>query len=902
MSTPDLPTGAGPGVLHDVRLVPAALLSWAAAWWAVAADPGHSRAAAAAVLVLGLVGVVGRPVLRGRRQVLPVLVVACACAAPVLALTSWQVDRRGVPAVAQVAQRSGVATVEVVVVGDPVTGRGTHAWQREQQRVRAVVVGVRMPADASARPPAPTNASARSPTSSDASSDASWDASSAVPPDVSGGGSRHVQVAVRVPVSLTAAEGWEDARWGERRSVVVRLGPAPPGAPEAYRATAVGPATVVAQPRWWWRAAERLRAGLLTAAHAHVDPAADGGPVVDGAALLPGLVVGDTSRQPGDLVEDMRTAGLSHLTAVSGANVTITCGGVLLLCVLLRLPRRVAVALAGLALVGLVVVARPEPSVLRASVMGVVGLVGLLLGRRGGGLSALALAVVAVVMVDPWLARAPGLRLSVLATAGLVVWSMPWARAMGRVLPRTVALSLAVPAAAQVAVTPTLVGLDPAVSLYALPANVLVAPAVAPATVVGLVAALVSVLHEPSAGVLALPAVWSGAWIALVARTTADLPAALLPWPDGPVGVVAAGGAGLLVVVVARVALRVLPDRRDGRAWAPWPRPRRRPGAAVVVGRVQGSVAGPVAGPVTRVVVATVVVAAVVAFVLPARSGWPGPGWAVVVCDVGQGESLLVRTGPASAVVVDTGPEPADVRRCLRRAGVRHVPLLVLTHLHADHVGGLPGLSAEASVARVWSPGAGMPEDAAGELAAWATGAPAPLEHPVAGTVVQVGGVRVEVLAPSGATGTSGAGDSQDVNDSGLVVRLVAPGVTVLAVGDIGSQVQQRLLATGVTLRADLTTVAHHGSADQHPAFYRAVGAGLAVASAGRDNTYGHPSPRALEVVGDAGSTVLSTAAHGAVALRPVRVTGDPEATSLAVRTTRAAPRRRRLVPAWRRG
>jgi competence protein ComEC len=116
--------------------------------------------------------------------------------------------------------------------------------------------------------------------------------------------------------------------------------------------------------------------------------------------------------------------------------------------------------------------------------------------------------------------------------------------------------------------------------------------------------------------------------------------------------------------------------------------------------------------------------------------------------------------------------------------------------------------------------------------------------------------------------------------------------------------VQQRLLRTvgPAGLRADVTTVAHHGSADQLPAFYAAVGARVAVASAGRDNSYGHPTDRARDVVAGSGARVLSTATDGDIALRAVAApdgaaatagpAGPPTATAVGVRTSRRRARR----------
>ena len=91
-------------------------------------------------------------------------------------------------------------------------------------------------------------------------------------------------------------------------------------------------------------------------------------------------------------------------------------------------------------------------------------------------------------------------------------------------------------------------------------------------------------------------------------------------------------------------------------------------------------------GPVGSLACCAVLVVAVL--VRPPTPGWPPPGWVLVACDVGQGDALVVPAGPGSAVVVDAGPEPRLVDRCLDRLGVERVPLLVLTHPHADHVDG----------------------------------------------------------------------------------------------------------------------------------------------------------------------------------------------------------------------
>ncbi|MGH9061357.1 MAG: ComEC/Rec2 family competence protein, partial [Acidimicrobiales bacterium] len=203
-----------------------------------------------------------------------------------------------------------------------------------------------------------------------------------------------------------------------------------------------GEPDVLSAPSAVQRVAERLRSGLRFAARV-LDP--------EPAGLLPALVVGDTSAMVPTVEAEFRAAGLTHLIAVSGTNLAIVCGVVLGLARLAGLGPRTAVLLAGLTLVGFVVLCRPSPSVLRAAVMGGVMLLALVLGRRRSAVPALCAAVLVLLMVDPSLGNDPGFALSVLATGALVLLAPGWSAALRRHgVPPGIAEALAVPAAAHV--------------------------------------------------------------------------------------------------------------------------------------------------------------------------------------------------------------------------------------------------------------------------------------------------------------------------------------------------------------------------------------------------------------------------------------------------------------------
>jgi len=345
--------------------------------------------------------------------------------------------------------------------------------------------------------------------------------------------------AVRADLVVLGGAEWAAVPYGSTVAVTGRLSAAAPGqAPVGWlSATTV---VVVRAPGSMDRAVAAVRSGLLAAS--------DGLPP-DARGLVPGAAVGDTTRVPAELVEAMRDTGLLHLTAVSGGHFAVLSLAVIGVATALRAPRALRAALAGAATAAFVLLVHPEPSVVRAAVMGGLSVLGMLLGRRGRAVPALGTAVVVLLVVDPWLSRSLGFALSVVATAAIVLVAPGWALALGRVLPRWLAVALAVPAAAQAACAPLIVLVDPAVPLYAVPANLLVAPAVPPVTLLGLASALTAGWAPGAAEALARAASWPAGWIATVARAGAELPGARLPWPGG-----SAGSAALVAVTVLGVA------------------------------------------------------------------------------------------------------------------------------------------------------------------------------------------------------------------------------------------------------------------------------------------------------------------------------------------------------------
>nr|WP_246462105.1 ComEC/Rec2 family competence protein [Nocardia transvalensis] len=310
---------------------------------------------------------------------------------------------------------------------------------------------------------------------------------------------------------------------------------------------AQGPPIAVSEAPWWQRVAGTVRARFADTADRALSD--------DAAGLLPGLVAGDTSRLPEHVRENFEKTDLAHLTAASGMNVSILFAAVLMATRALTLDARLGLALAALALVAFVILARPSPSVLRAAVMGGIALLALMTGRRRQALPALCAAVIGLLAYSPALAVDAGFALSVSATAGLVLLAPPWAhwlRAHG--WPRVAAEAFAAATAAFLVTTPILAALTGHVGLLAILANVLVEPLIAPITILGTVGALLSCVWQPAA-ILVLqptaPALW---WLLTVAEHGAALNLSLDVSDGVRGGLLAAAAVTIAIAVLLRLA------------------------------------------------------------------------------------------------------------------------------------------------------------------------------------------------------------------------------------------------------------------------------------------------------------------------------------------------------------
>lgn len=566
-----------------------------------------------------------------------------------------------------------------------------------------------------------------------------------------------------------------------------------------------GPIDVLAEPNLINRSANALRAGLISA----VSNVGE-----DEAALIAGLAVGDETLQNQALNDDMRLSGLSHLTAVSGGNVSIIVIVTLLLVSVFGCGRRTRHVLVFLAICAFVVLVRPQPSVLRAAVMGSVAVLALFSGRPSRGISTLSVAIIVLIVVSPGLATSYGFALSTIATAGLLVLApmiVTWCRAnrwLGR-LPQPLLVALAATVAAQVATAPVIALMDAPIGTASVLANLLAAPVVAPVTIGGLLVAGLAVLAMPIAQGLAHVVAIPAGWIAVVAHRGASWPA--VPLPTGVIGAMA--------WIIVCIGVVMLPRR--------W-------------------------------LLALLALVLVVVCLAPLRrAGWPPPNWVMVACDVGQGDAFVVRVDEFSAVVVDAGPTAGAVAGCLDRLGVAHVPLLVLTHFHADHVDGIEGVAQGRDIGQLVVSPIGNPEAQTASVMDWAHDLGIAVHQAAPGESFMVGSTNWRVLWPRVEL------VDENPNNASVVLLAEANGVRALLAGDVEPEAQSAIVTAEAPIHVDVMKVPHHGSRYQYPGLIAWSGARIALVSAGVENTYGHPAAETITAWESSGALVARTDTSG---------------------------------------
>lgn len=547
------------------------------------------------------------------------------------------------------------------------------------------------------------------------------------------------------------------------------------------------------------------------------------------AAVLQGMVLGDDEGVDSAVVEDFRRSGLLHIMAVSGENVVLLCTMWSFAFSLLGLHRLLRTALLLPVVTTYVLLTGASPSIVRAGVAGIVGLLAILASRPSDGWLLWLAPAAWLLTVNPNNLFDVSFQLSFGAVAGLLVLARPITRALG-LLPPPLPEQVGVTAAASISTAPVSVLTFGSASLVSLPANVVGGFVLGPIMFLGMLSLLLGfVSHWLSAPLNVVAGLFIGFLLA-VSHFFAGLPFAVYEYQGVTLRLILAVafllGIALLVALAARAGVGVINYVRDRRRW-----------------------------PVVLAAGACVVAAALLLAPPPVR---PPDRTTLTFLDVGEGAAALLQVAEGPTVLIDAGPAP--LAATLRRHGVRRIDLLVLSHGHADHVAGLDDVIGRMAVGAAVLPSPREPSAALDDLAR---------ELAASGTHVR----RVSTALAGGGAGWSlsllptqalaGEGGNQGENDCALVAVVGIAGHDVLLPGDAEGEVLEQLdLPT-----CDVVELPHHGSRGGLSASQLAnLAPRLGVVSVG-DNTYGHPTPEMLTLFASAGVPCLRTDQAGDIAV-----------------------------------
>ena len=578
-------------------------------------------------------------------------------------------------------------------------------------------------------------------------------------------------------------------------------------------------------------AIDRLRLASRAHLRAGVRP-----PVSD---VLQGMVLGDDEGVDPQLVDDFRRSGLLHIMAVSGENVVLLCGMWSFAFMLLAVPRLARTALLIPVVATYVLLTGASPSIVRAGVAGIVGLLAILASRPSDGWLIWLAPGAWLLTVNPNNLFDVSFQLSFGAVLGLLLLARPLTHALA-FLPGPLPEQVGITMAASLSTAPVSMLTFGSMSVVGVPANIVGGFVLGPIMFLGMLSLLFGFVSTwVSAPLNVLAGLFIG-FLLEVSRIFGRLPWAVYEWQGLSLRALLIAALVCEGVVLAGLA------RRAGGGLARYVADRRRRGVLLAV---------------------TAGLVAIVLLLAPAAPSPPKQP-TLTFLDVGEGAATLFQVPDGPTVLVDAGPAP--LARVLRAHAVKRIDLLVLSHGHADHVAGLQDILGRIPVRTALLPRPREPSASldrlAGELRAagvevrWCE---APLE--LRG---EDWGLRVLPTASP-----AGEGGNQSENDCALVVLADLGGRHALVPGDAEGDVLKPLDLPP----CDVVELPHHGSrGGLDEAQLQELAPSLAIISVG-PNTYGHPTAEMLQLLAAGSVACARTDQRGDIAVwadaRGLRVT-----------------------------
>jgi len=544
----------------------------------------------------------------------------------------------------------------------------------------------------------------------------------------------------------------------------------------------------------------------------------------EGSELLPGLILGDTRFQSKILKEDMKSSGLTHLTAVSGGNIAILIVALGFLLRKTKINFKIQILFIFIFLLFFAFLVRTEPSVIRASFMASIVLISVLYGVSKQGINALLITICIALLLDPNLAVSWGFILSVFATFGLLLFTEPILEYLTKAFPwlnKNLLIVISVALAAQFSTMGLVAGFIGLISIWSVIANTLVSPIVPLVTILGYLGLIASNINSSLAIIFNLPASIFANWIVTISHFFAEQGLSTIKISNGVVGFLIANFILILIIYLIK-KLHI------------------------------------------SMILITLILTLVFVYLsttLFFHKAWPIKNWQFVMCDVGQGDGLVIQDSTGKTMVVDVGPDGKLMTKCLKKLGVSQIDILLLTHFHLDHVAGLKEVMRNHEIKEVFTSWIKEPQEESKRVEELLS--PQAVNFLLSGQRIQLGEIKLTCFWP-----TNKKMEIESVaNNSSLVVLAEIDNASILLTGDIEPAAQQVIRNMWQKLKVDVIKIPHHGSKFQDALFPDWSGARLALISVGAENRYGHPSKEAIELYEKSKIKVLSSSLNGSVSI-----------------------------------